>query len=81
VPPNTGTGLDGGIQHAGQIDIDAVDGLAGDLQRDVQVLLLGPIQRELVRSFDLDFSRIGQRDLRSLDSERPIGGPASDGVW
>src|SRR5262249_33245967 len=63
--PEDWTGLDGSVEHARQLHVDAVDGLARHLERDIPVFLLGPDQRELIWPFDLDLRRIGQLDLRS----------------
>src|SRR5262249_62001575 len=60
--------LDRGVEHPRQIDVDAVDGLAGHLERNIAIFLLRPDQCELIRSFDLDVFRIWQRDRR-----RPCG--------
>src|SRR5262249_40355370 len=52
------TRLDRGVEHPRQIDVDAVDRLAGHLERNVAIFLLRPDQCELIRSFDLDVFRI-----------------------
>src|SRR6516164_10340510 len=41
------TGLGGGVEHPGKLDVDPVDRLAGDLERHVEILLLRPNQGEL----------------------------------
>src|SRR5215470_17241296 len=65
-------GLDGRPFHAGQADVDTVDGLAGDLQRDIEILLLGAHQCPFRGRLDADLLRIGMRHLSSKRSHLAI---------
>src|SRR5947209_19929023 len=72
-------GLNRGIKHPREINVYAVDRLAGHFQRNISIFLFGTDQRELIRSFDLDLFRMEQLDLRSLCGERAIVGAPSTG--
>ncbi len=49
--------------HAGEPDVDPVDEFTGDLQRHVEVFLLGAHQRPLIRRLDGDRFRVWMRRL------------------
>ena len=59
--------------HARNADVDPVHGLARDLCRHVEVLLLGSHQRPLVRGLDRDRLRIRMRRPGGATGDFPIG--------
>ncbi len=65
LPPNTGQSRDRGVQHAGQLHVDAVDLLAGDLVGGVEPLqrLAGdlPVLRVLAASTSFGGVELGRR--------------------
>ena len=71
-----GAGFDGRPFHAGQVNVDAVDGFAGDFRRDIEILLLGAHQRPFRRRLDADAFGIRVRRLSGERSDLAVGGGA-----
>ena len=72
-----GAGLDGRPFRAGQLNIDAVDGFAGDFRRDIEILLLGAHQRPFGRRLDADALGIRMRRLSRERRNLAVGGGAA----
>ena len=68
------TGPDGRPFHAGQSDVDAINRLAGDLQRNIEILLLGAHQRPFRRRLDADPLGMRMRRLRRQRRDLTVGG-------